>query len=1051
MYRQLLFLVVWCLFGSVAGLAQRTVSGTVTDSAEPPQPLIGVSVYVKGSPNVGTITDFNGEYRLNLSDTAAATLVFSYVGYDQLEVPVGERTTIDVRMNESAEVLDEVVVTAVGIERSKKALGYAAEEVGGEQLVNARESNLVNALSSKVAGVQVISSSGNPGASANIVIRGRTSLNENSPLFIIDGVPIDNSFAGSNFTDQSNRAIDINPDDIESINVLKGGAATALYGVRAANGAVLITTKKGSKDGGINFSQSVTFDQVNKLPQQQRLFAQGERSGGVPVYRGPGESNRSWGPRLDTLRYDGDAAYRYSALGRIVGQSNPAATDQRVVPFDNLDNFFNTGVTSNTYLSASGGNESANYFVSSGYLRQTGIVPNSTFERFTLKVSGDTRINDRLKVSASANYINSGGDRTNRGSNLSGVMLGLTRAPVTFDLARGFEDAEGQPAAYSFPDGTQRTYWSAYDNPYWSVNRNLSQDRVNRIIGNAGFEYTFTDWLNASYRAGTDYYFEERTSYWDNNSNEFGTGVIFSDLYSYRSFNSDFLLTAQRRFSDNFQARLTLGHNYFSERGYSDVTEGENFIIPEFYDISNVSQVTFADDNITRRRIFGTFYDGELSFRDYLYLNFTGRWDWSSTLPTDAVPFFYDSYSLGFVFTEPLGLATDPTFSFGKLRFSYARIGKDAFAYALDNFFVLGSPVKGQTAFGPSTSIGNPNLRPEETRTLEIGADLRFFQNRLGIDFTWYDLESVDQILAVPITFSTGFATAITNAGRVRNTGVEVQLRGTPVKARNFSWDIDLNFTANENTVEELGEGVPDLSFGSAGVASTNNRAIEGEPFGVLYGTRWSRDEGGNRLVDGEGYPIYDPQDPGIVGDPNPDWIMGLRNSFTFKGLYVSALLDLRQGGDIYNGTVGVMQNLGIHESTESREEEVVFEGVYAEGTVIDGEDVSGQPNQTPIRLDDHYYSRYPFAGVSEAAIEDGSWIRLRELTVSYRFPAAIVSKLPLRSLELGLSGRNLFLITDYSGIDPETNLAGASNSIGRDYFNTPNTRSLGVNLKIGF
>lgn len=1050
MFRPILLLVGLCLLGMLPLAAQQTITGTVTDDADPPQPLIGVSVFVKGSPNVGTITDFNGAFSLNVEENAS-TLIFSYIGYNRLEVPLNGRTKIDIRMSESAEVLDEVVVTAVGIERSKKALGYSAEEVGGEELVSSRETNLVNALSSKVAGVQVISSSGNPGASANIVIRGRTSLNENSPLFIIDGVPIDNSFAGSNFTDQSNRAIDINPDDIETINVLKGGAATALYGVRAANGAVLITTKKGRKGGGISFSQSVTFDQVNKLPEQQQLFAQGALSGGVPVYAGPGESNRSWGPRIDTLRYDGDESYRYSALGRIVGQSDPSATDRRVVPFNNLDNFFNTGVTSNTYLSASGGDGETNYFVSSGYLRQTGIVPNSTFERFTLKVSGDTRINDRLKVSASANYTNSGGDRTNRGSNLSGVMLGLTRAPVTFDLANGFDNAEDEPAAYSFPDGTQRTYWSAYDNPYWSVNRNLSRDRVNRIIGNAGFEYTFTDWLSTSYRAGTDYYFEERTSYWDNNSNEFGTGVIFSDLYSYRSFNSDFLLTAQGALSQDFDGRLTLGHNYFSERGFSNVTEGENFIIPDFYDISNVSQVTFADDNVTRRRILGTFYDGQLSFRDYLYFSFTGRWDWSSTLPTTEVPFFYDSYSLGFVFTEPLGLATNPTFSFGKLRFSYARIGKDAFAYALDNFFVLGSPVKGQTAFGPATSIGNPNLRPEQTRTLEIGADLRFFQNRLGIDFTWYDLESVDQILAVPITFSTGFASAITNAGRVRNTGVEIQLRSTPVKGRNFSWDVDLNFTANENTVEELGEGVPDLSFGSAGVASTNNRAIEGQPFGVLYGTRWSRDDNGNRLIDADGYPVFNPQDPGIVGDPNPDWIMGLRNSFTFKGLYVSALLDIRQGGDIYNGTVGVMQNLGIHKSTENREEEVVVEGVYAEGTVIDGEDVSGQPNTTPVRLDSRYYGRYPFAGVSEASVEDGSWVRLRELTVSYRFPETVVGKLPVRSLELGLSGRNLFLLTDYSGIDPETNLAGASNSFGRDYFNTPNTRSLGFNLKIGF
>lgn len=1030
--------------------AQRSITGTVTDNSAEAMPLIGVNVFVKGKPSTGTITDYEGRYELTVGEDAE-TLVFTYIGYSRLEIAIEARSLIDVRMGESAEVLDEVVITAVGIERSQKALGYSAQEVTGEALVNAREANLVNALSSKVAGVQVTSSSGNPGASSNIVIRGRTSLNDNSPLFIIDGVPIDNSFAGSNFTDQSNRAIDINPDDIESMNILKGGAATALYGVRAANGAVIITTKKGSaKSSGITFSQSLTFDQVNKLPEHQELFAQGALTGGVPVYAGPGESNRSWGPRLDTLRYDGDASYRYSPLGRIVGQSDPSATGERVRPFDNMGDFFRTGITSNTYLSGSGGNDKTNYFVSGGYLRQTGVVPNSDFSRLTFKVSGSTQLSDRLKVSASANYINSGGQRTNRGSNLSGVMLGLTRAPNTFDLANGFDRAEDEPSAYSFPDGTQRTYWDAYDNPYWSVNRNVSTDRVNRIIGNVGFEYQATDWLSATYRAGSDYYFEERISHWDNQSNEFGTGVIFNDLYSYASFNSDFLLTAQGRLSDNFSGRLTLGHNYFSERGYSNVQEGENFIIPDFYDISNVSQVTFADDNIRQRRIFGTFYDGEIGFRDYLYLGITGRWDWSSTLPVAEVPFFYDSYSLGFVFTEPLGLATDPTFSFGKLRFSYARIGKDAFPYALDNFFVLTSPVKGQTAFQPGSSIGNPALRPEQTRTMEIGTDLRFFKSRLNVDFTWYNLESVDQILAVPITFSSGFSSLITNAGLVRNRGVEVQITGTPLKRGSFSWDVDLNFTRNRNIVERLGEGVPDLSFASAGVASTNNRAIEGQPFGVLYGTRWSRDEQGNRLIGAEGYPVFDPQDPGIVGDPNPDWLLGLRNSLSFKGLYVSALLDVRQGGDIFNGTVGVMKNLGTHKSTEAREEEVVLDGVYAPGTVIDGEDVSGQPNRTPVRQDSRYYGRYPFAGVSEASIEDGSWVRLRELTISYRFPRAMLERSPLRSLEVGFSGRNLFLLTDYSGIDPETNLAGASNSFGRDYFNTPNTRSFGVNIKVG-
>jgi len=1031
-------------------LAQHTVSGRVIENPEDPIPLIGLSVYLKSQPDLGTLTDAEGNYSLTVP-TPNDTLVYSYVGYGRVEEAIRGRSVIDVVMGESAELLDEVIVTALGIERKKKSLGYAAQEVGGDELVQSREANVVNALSGKVAGVEVVSSSGTPGASANIVIRGRNSLNNNSPLFVVDGVPIDNSFAGSNFIDYANRAIDLNPDDIENISVLKGPAASALYGIRASNGVILITTKKGKQGrGDITFSQTLTFDQVNKLPQQQRLFSQGEFANGTPVYREPLQTNQSWGARLDTLRYDGNPDYPFSRLGRIVGQSDPTATDRQVTPFDNLDNFFQTGLTSNTHLAFSGGGERTNYYVGGTHLRQTGIVPKTRFERTSVKLSGGIQVTDRLYMSGTANYINSGGDRANRGSNLSGVMLGLTRAPVTFDLANGFSDPANEPLAYRFPDGTQRTYWGAYDNPYWSVNRNRSIDRINRIIGNTFAKYDFTSWLSAQYRLGIDYYFEERKAYWDNQSNEFGTGVIFDDLYSYFALNSDFLITAESDVGENFGIRLSLGHNYFNERRFFNVQEGETFIIPDFYDISNVSQVTFADDDLSRKEIVGAFYDAQLEFRDYLFLNVTGRWDWSSTLPTDQVPFFYDSYSLGFVFTEPLGLATSKGFPYGKVRLSYARAGGDAPVYALGNFFTLQEPVKGQTSFLPSNTVGNAGLRPEETRTIEGGLELRFFRNRLGLDLTLYRSETVDQIVEVPVATSSGTAFQITNAGIVENQGIEIQLTAQPIVKNAFSWDVALNFSANENTVVELAEGVQDIRFPVFGLASTSNRAIPGQPFGVLFGTRWSRDEQGNILVNADGYPVYDPQDPGIVGDPNPDWLMGFRNSFRWKGFYLSALLDVRRGGDIFNGTVGVMKNLGIHESTESREEEIVVEGVYAPGTTIDGEDVSVQPNNTPVRLDYDYYRRYPFAGVSEASIEDGSWVRLRELSFSYQFPASLIGGSFIRSLEVGVTMRNLFLITNYSGIDPETNLSGASNSFGRDYFNSPNTRSYGFNLRVG-
>ncbi len=1039
--KQLLF-QFGILLLSTSVWAQTTISGTVTEGTSDGEPLIGVSIFFQENPGIGTVSDINGNYTLSIP-TDSKNLVFTFLGYEKQVIALNGQQRVDVSLLEETQLLDKVIVTAIGIEKNKKAIGYAVEKVDSDEITNAQETNLVNALSAKVAGVQVTSTSGSPGASSSIVIRGRASINNNSPLFVVDGIPIDNSYAGSNFIDHSNRTIDLNPNDIESLTVLKGASATALYGVRAANGAIVITTKKGSKGrSNITFTQSLNFDQVNKLPKQQELFAAGELVDGIPTYREPLQSNLNWGPRIDTLRYDGDANYPFSSLGRIVGQSDPSATGTPVNAFKNADDFFQTGITSNTHLSLSGGNERTSYYVSAGYLRQTGIIPQTDFERATFKISGDTKLNDRFSVSGTANYISSGGDRTQRGSNLSGVMLGLMRTPVTFDLSNGVNDPKNDELAYRFADGTQRTYWAAYDNPYWSINRNNSNDRVNRIIGNTQLNYEFTPWLKALYRVGLDYYFEERQTYWDNESNEFGTGVIFNDLFSYRSINSDFLLTFQKQIFSPLEITASIGHNYFTERSLNSIQEGETFIIPDFYDISNVAQVSFVDDNIRKRRIAGTFYDVHFNYKSYLFLNVTGRWDWSSTLPTEQVPFFYDSYNLGFVFTEPLDMSTNSIFSYGKVRMSYATVGGDASPYALNTFFSNTAPVKGQTSFLQQSTIGNATLRPEETESIEAGVDLRFFQNRIGLDLTVYRSTTKDQIIEVPVAYSSGFSFAITNAGEIENEGVEVLLRLSPIKRKNFTWDVDLNFSANENTVVALAPGVNDIRFAGSGVTSTSNRAIPGEAFGVIFGTKWLRDEGGNILVDDEGFPLFNPQEPGIIGDPNPDWLMGIRNSFQFKGLHLSTLLDIRQGGDIFNGTLGVMKNLGIHESTANREEEMVFEGVY---------ESTGQPNTTPIKLDRNFYSQFPFAGVSEASIEDGSWIRLREVTISYALPKVWLQQLPAGQLELGVSGRNLLLFTDYSGVDPETNLAGASNSFGRDWFNSPGTRSLSFNLKAQF
>jgi TonB-linked SusC/RagA family outer membrane protein len=1025
---------------SIALYAQITISGSVTELNG--DPLIGVSVYVEGQETAGTVTGLDGGYELR-NVSPEATIVFSYIGFETQRIPVQGRAKIDVVMREGALKLQEVVVAALGVQRDKKAIGYSAQEIGGEALVQSRETNLISALSGKIAGVDIISSSGSPGASANIVIRGRTSFSgSNAPLIVVDGIPIDNSYAGSNFTDQSNRAIDINPNDVESITVLKGTAATALYGMRAGNGAVLITTKRAKGNGRFNasFSTSLIFDQVNRLPQQQTSYAQGLGGNYIDPQSG---SPSSWGPLIDTLRYANDPAYSYSAAGRIVGQNHPLATDRRVVPFDNMNNFFETGLSSNSQLTISGGQENANFLVSVGHHDQTGIIPISDFRRTNVRLYGQIKPLKRLEISGSASFTRSGGNRQQRGSNLSGVSLSLFRAPVSFDLANGVSDPVNDPAAWSFADGRQRNYNAAYDNPYWSVNKNRVRDLVNRMLGVVEAKYRFTDNFYALYRIGLDSYFEERKSYWDGQSGEFRAinGLIIDDLYSFSGLTSDFLLNYDRRLGKDWSFRATAGHSYYAERGYNAIQEGENFVIPGFYDISN-TQALIIDDNLNRRKLVGVFYEVEMGWKNFLYLTTTGRNDWSSTLPRNNNSFFYPSASLGIVFTEPLGWSSSRILPFGKLRLSYGEVGNDApGAYLTGLFYQSVAQVQGRTAFLRSASIGNEDLEPEKSRSYEFGAELRFFRNRIGIDGAVYRNESLGQIISAPVAGSSGFSSIVTNVGKVENKGLEFVIDANPVHKKMLNWDIALNFSRNRNIVIDIGAGADLIRLPGFGLTSTQNVIIPGQPYGVIYGTRWLRDEGGNVLIDDNGYPVMDLQ-TGVVGDPNPDWLMGLRNTLQSGPFSLSFLFDVRKGGDIFNGTAGVMRSLGIHIDTETREETVVIEGLRQS---------DGQPNTVPVRKNQNFYSRYPFAGVSEAAIEDGSFLRLRELNLRFDFPERWTRKMRSAGASLTLTGRNLWLLTNYSGIDPETNLSGASNSFGRDYFNAPNTRSFGASLEVSF
>ena len=1047
-----------------SGLQQepRLISGIVSDFNSG-EALIGVTVLIKGVENIGTVTDINGKFSINIPKEYN-TLIFSYVGYESKEVLLKERNFIEVRLKESISSLEEVVVTAVGIAANKRGLGYSIEEMDKSEIENANEANIISALSGKTAGVVITSSSGSPGASANIRIRGNKSINSsNAPLFIVDGVPIDNSSIGNGTVgvDVSNRAIDINPNDIESISVLKGPAATALYGIRAANGAVLITSKKGGKGKPrVTYRSSYGADWANKFPARQSIYAQGTYSGGNAVYQGPetGQSN-SYGPKISELEFDGDETYLYDQNGRLVPVGNGNGTPANI--YDPLEDFFVTGNTYDNNLSVSGGSEKMTYYLSGGYYNQSGIVPNSKWERTSFKANFEINLTDKIKAGSNTTIVRSGGDRTTRGNSLSGVAIGLYRTPISFDNGNGKTgiDAANDPDSYMFNDGTQRAYRgnASYDNPFWSVNRVLYNDEVNRIMQNAYLNYEILPWLTASYKLGFDHYSDKRQASWDINSGSENNGRVDVENILLSNINSDFLIFINKEFLDKIKLDVTLGHNYYTRDYSRREIEARDLTQQGWYSIYNATnyQVT---DAISQRSLHGIFADVRLGWNRILYLNLTGRNDWSSTLPEKNNSFFYPTASFGFEFTELLGLTDSKWLSYGKLRASYGQVGNDPPPYRTSNVYRAASadgdnllsgydfPAFGVNAFERSSTLGNQELKAEKTTTLEFGGDFKFLLGRFNVDFTYFKATTRDLIVNAEISAASGFTSAPVNAGEIVNEGIELMVGITPVKKENLQWDMDINFTKIENTVIESPEGM-DITM--AEWSAVSSKIIEGEPYGVLVGTAYLRNEEGQMIIGADGWPLVNPEQI-IVGDPNPDWIAGIRNSLTYKGLRLSALIDIRQGGDIWNGTKGVLNSIGVGEESGIDREvtDYVYEGVTE----------TGEPNTVPVDFANPAngtsgikWKKYGFLGLGEENIEDGSWIRLREVSLSYTLPARWFSNIALNSAIVTVSGRNLWLKTDYTGVDPETNLRGDSNIIGWDYFNLPNTKSITASISLNF
>ncbi|WNJ20516.1 SusC/RagA family TonB-linked outer membrane protein [Pontibacter sp. G13] len=1046
--KKVLSFLVFSLLISGMAWAQSTISGRVTDKATG-LPMEGVTILLAGTTQ-GVLTDAAGAYSLEVP-AEVKELVVSYINYKPLTIEMTGQTSLDIQLEEDLLQLDEVVVTALGVSREKKSLGYSIQDVDGSELVNSGEVNVVQSLSGKAAGIQVVGSSGTPGASSKILIRGASTFTgENQPLFVVDGVPIDNSTDQSEGEDypfndnlqgvnNSNRAIDINPDDIESVSILKGPAAAALYGVRAGNGAIIITTKRGKAGRTtVNFRSTLEISQVNKMPELQDEWAQGNyNADGVPVFN-------TFDPGPDNLYGTADDV----SAGTSASWGPKISDSTNLQAYDNVGDFFQNAVSSSSNLSVAGGTENASFRLSLGFLDQTGVVPNTSFNRASIRLASDVKVNDQIKVGATIGYINSGGNRAQNGSNLSGVMLTLSRTPASFNLAGTGEEG------YLYPNGQQRQYFFVYDNPYFTAYKNPFTDQVDRLMGNIYAEYKPLDWLSVTYRLGTDTYTDQRNQIWAlgawNPANA-PLGEIWDNTLRSRELYSDLLVRAKYDFTDDLTAELTLGNNLWEKYTQNLFSRGRNISIPGFYNYSNTNDLYVSEVEETQRTA-AFFFDANVSFKEMLYLQLTGRNEWASTFGPAKDNFFYPAANLSFVFSELI--PDNEILSFGKVRFAIAQAGINPDPYLTRTLYTppfftdgftngISFPYLAQSGFGFATTLGNANLRPEKVTSTELGFDLRFFLGRLGLDVTLYDQKSEDLLITRPLAGSSGFRFIFGNFGSMRNRGIEAVITGTPVKTDNFSWDIGVNFTRNVNEVLSLADGVEELSIESA-FSSIGSFAIVGQPYGALYSTKWERTEDGQLLIDEtDGLPIV-AAERGNVGNPYPDWLAGIRNTLTYKGFSATALLDIRQGGDVWCGTCARLNRLGRTEASADRERDYVIEGV------IENADGTFRANDIAIDAQTYYQNYLGDAGAAvENAVFDGSWIRLREVSLNYR--TAINTKF-LRSLTVSLSGRNLWLSTDYPGVDPETSLLGAESNVnGFDYFNMPSTKSYMATLSLGF
>lgn len=991
--------------------------------------LPGASIVVKGSDR-GTSANSTGDF--TISAPANATLVVSFIGYKPQEIAVGNQTSFDISLEEDASILSEVIVTALGITREKKALGYSVQEISGKQMTQARTTNFVNALSGKIAGVQVTGSNGAPGASSRILIRGASSIGSNNqPLFVVDGIPIDNGNYGSGTgVDYGNGAASINPDDIENVSVLKGPSAAALYGSRGANGVILITTKsgKGSKGIGVSVNTNTAFDTPFRQSEWQNEYGQGNK-GLFSFVDGTGKGvndgvDESWGPQLD---------------GRLLPQfDSPIAADgtRTPTPFiahpDNVNQFFQTGKTYTNNIAITGGNEKGDFRLSFTDLKQSGILPNTDYKRRTVSLNTGWNLTKKLSIRATGNYVVDGSDnRTNWG--LYFIWFGRQ---VDMEKLQTY-----QAPGSIYQNNWNYNYWT---NPYYVLNLSTKYNKRDRIYGNLAATYKFNNWLTLTARSGTDVYIDRRKT---KNAARIDNlnGAKQYDSYNeeqifIRESNSDFLLSATHKFGD-FDVAANVGANHrtnYYQRNYMGATE---LAIPRVWNLGNSRQAKVAENSFTQKEVNSVYAAANIGFRNYLFMDVTARNDWSSALPSDNRSYFYPSAAVSAVLTDMFNL-NSTVLSFAKLRAGIARVGNDTDAYRLIQAYKYENSWGSTPSLSENNAMLNATLKPELTNSYEIGAEIKLWRNRVGLDVTYYDKESFNQILDVNISQSSGFNSKLLNAGRLQNKGIEVQLSATPVKVGDFQWDIAVNWARNQNKVIELAEGLTTYTLGT--VRGMSIEARVGQPYGTFFGQGFLRDPSGNIVYDKSGYPQLNPTRR-ILGNFTPKWIGGFQNTFSYKGITLSTLIDVKQGGDIFSQTVNIGRYTGVlAETAVGRETGIVGNGVINTGTATE---LVYVPNTTKISSEEWHKKYYALTN-NEATIFDGSYVKLREVKLSYTFSGQVFKKLPFRDLMISAVGRNLLLLrSNVPHIDPETSYYNDGNLQGIENGQIPTTRTVGFNV----